>query len=152
MARIPIGWRRVLRQPARYPRVMAIDPPPSVSAVEQLLALASARSSEVPPTVGSRLSVSHALWLCACETEEPSERWLIYAIGEDGIGWRRLEPRQVAQDVVEATHLTGDHPSPEAVLEWLRGELRYPRFGPSDFPERDFIYDELIRRVRLGTI
>ena len=70
MARVPIGWRRLLQRPARYPRVIGIDLDPSVPAVEQLLALATARSSEVPPTVGGRLSVSHALWLCACEAEE----------------------------------------------------------------------------------
>jgi hypothetical protein len=51
-------------------------------------------------------------------------------------------------DVVEAEHLTGGHPAPEGVLEWLRGDWPYPWRGRGDYPEHSYIYEELWRRFR----
>ena len=123
---------------------------PSVAPVEEILEAAASRSvGEVARREG-RLVVTHAVWLCACETLEDSPLWLIYAVGADGVGWQRIDGyQQEVSDVVEADHLTGDHPAPEGVLEWLRGDQPYPRRGRSSaFPGHDFIYDELLRRIR----
>jgi hypothetical protein len=91
--------------------------------------------------------VSHAIWLCACETMQDSPIWLIYAVGEDGIGWQRLPGGMRERDVVDAEHLTGGHPTPESVLAWLRSDSpdRWP--GRRDFPEDAFIYEEIRRRI-----
>jgi hypothetical protein len=123
---------------------------PSVAPVEEILDAATAQADGEVPHRDGRLVVSHAVWLCACETSEHSPLWLIYAVGDDGVGWQRIDGyRQEVSDIVEADHLTGDHPAPEGVLAWLRGDQPYPRRGRrSAFPEHDFIYDELLRRIR----
>jgi hypothetical protein len=122
---------------------------PSVAPVEDILeAAASLSETEVVRREG-RLVVTHAVWLCACETLYDSPLWLIYAVGDDDVGWQRINGyQQDASDVVEADHLTGDHPDPRGVLEWLRGDRPYPWRGRGAFPEHDFIYDELLRRIR----
>ena len=93
--------------------------------------------------------MSHAVWLCACETPYEAPTWLIHSVGDDGIGWMRLTTSD-ASDAVEADHLTGRHPDPVDVLRWLRGDQPYPwpGTGGGDFPEHRYIYDELMRRVR----
>ena len=90
----------------------------------------------------------HAIWLCACETMDESPLWLTYTVGEDGIGWQRIPAGMDVSEVVEAEHLTGGHPAPEGVLEWLRGDWPDPWRGRGDFPEDAFIYEELRRRIR----
>ena len=74
----------------------------------------------------------------------PSTPWVTMASVGTGFSDRQLE----LPDVVGADHLTGAHPDPEGVLEWLRGNRPYPWRGPADFPEDTFIYDELLRRIR----
>ena len=91
--------------------------------------------------------VTHAVWLCACETLHDSLIWLVYAVGSNGIGWQRIPDGTDVSDIVDAEHLTGDHPAPEGVLEWLRGEWPDARRGHGPFPEDTFIYEELQRRV-----
>ena len=118
---------------------------PSVPLVEELLDAAAARTHDEPPQREGRLVVTHAVSLCACETLDDSVAWLIYAVGDESIGWQRLPARTYANDVVDAEHLTGDHPDPDGVLEWLRGERPYPNGWRS--PD-DLIYDELLRRLR----
>ncbi|WP_203338767.1 hypothetical protein [Nocardioides limicola] len=119
---------------------------PSVAPVEEILKAAASRSSGEVTRRDGRLIVTHAIWLCACETMDQSPLWLIYAVGEDGLGWQRVAEPEVS-DVVEAEYLTGCHPAPEGVLVWLRGDQPYPWRGPADFPEQSFIYEELRRRV-----
>lgn len=122
---------------------------PSVAPVEELLEAAASRSEGEASRREGRLVVTHAVWLCACETLDDAPLWLIYALGDDGVGWQRINSyQQEVSDVVEADHLTGDHAAPEGVLEWLRGDRPYPRRGPRFFPEHDYIYDELLRRIR----
>ena len=122
---------------------------PSVAPVEEILEAAASRSVGEVPRRDGRLVVTHAVWLCACETLDDSPLWIIYAVGDDGVGWQRINrPQQEVSDVVEADHLTGEHPAPGGVLAWLRGDRPYPWRGPSGFPEHDFIYDELLRRIR----
>lgn len=115
--------------------------------VEQILEATASRSVEQPPRRDGRIVVSHALWLCACETMDESPVWLVYAVGEDGIGWQRIPPEMEVSDVVEAEHLTGCHPAPERVLAWLRGESPHPWWGRADFPEHTYIYEEIRRRI-----
>jgi hypothetical protein len=112
--------------------------------VEEILEAAASRTVEKPPHRDGRMLVTHAIWLCACETMDDSPLWLIYAVGEDGIGWRRLDDGQEPADVVEAQHLTGDHSPPWAVLEWLRGEA--PDFD-IQFRGDSKIYAEIRRRI-----
>lgn len=119
---------------------------PDVAPVEQLLTAAAHRAAETPPLRDGRMIVSHAVWLCACETLDSSPIWLIYAVGEHGVAWQRLRPRQEARQVVDAQHLTGDHPSPSAVLRWLRGA---PPTFYSLSPDDPAIYAELHRRITL---
>jgi len=121
---------------------------PSVAAVEEILHAAASRSGGEAPRRDGRLVVTHAIWLCACETLNESPVWLIYAVGEDGIGWQRIPGGTDESEVVEAEHLTGGHPAPEGVLAWLRGDRPDPwrRRGDS-FPQHSFIYDELWRRT-----
>ena len=76
--------------------------------------------------------VSHAIWLCACETMDESPAWLVYTVGEDGIGWQRIPAGMDVSEVVEAEHLTGCHPAPEGVLAWLRREWPDPWRGRAD--------------------
>src|SRR4051812_7935330 len=110
------------RQPLEGP------PPedPSVGPVEQILEAAASRSMEEPRRRDGRIVASHAIWLCACETMDDSPVWLIYAVGDDGIGWQRIPDDTEEVDVVEAEHLTGCHTAPGDALEWLRGERPYP--------------------------
>lgn len=127
------------------------EPPmdPSVAPVEELLEQMASRSSAEPTRRDGRLIVSHAVWLCACETFDDAPTWLIYATDDGGIGWERVPegPDIDVEDVVDAEHLTGCHPDPEAVLLWLRGERPRPwRRGGGDYPEDDDVYDEITRR------
>ncbi|WP_459985504.1 hypothetical protein [Nocardioides sp. AN3] len=91
--------------------------------------------------------MTHAVWLCACETQYESPVWLIYAAGEDGIGWQRVARWTGDSDIVDAEHATGGHPAPEDVLEWLRGVWPDPWRGHGDFPQDAFIYEELQQRI-----
>lgn len=120
---------------------------PSVAPVEELLEAAASRSIGEAPRRDGRLVVTHAIWLCACETLDESPLWLIYAVGENGIGWQRLPDGTNVPDVVEAEHLTGGHPAPEGVLEWLRGDWSDPWRGRGYF-SHPFIYEEVQRRIR----
>jgi hypothetical protein len=101
------------------------------------------------PRRDGRLVVTHAVWLCACETLADSPLRLIYALGDDGVGWQRINDYRLdVSDVVEADHLTGGHPAPVGVLEWVRGGRPDPWRGRGEFPEDTFIYEELLRRIR----
>lgn len=126
------------------------QPPPDerrVAAVEKILEGAASRSGGEAPRRDGRLVVTHAVWLCACEDVNESPEWLIYAVGEDGVGWQRIADGTDESEVVEAEHFTGGHTSPEGVLEWLRGDWPDPWRGRGDFPEHSFIYEELRRRI-----
>lgn len=86
--------------------ILGVDPAPpredpDVALVEQLLRAAALRAIEIPPLRNGRMVVSHAVWLCACETPDASPTWLIYAAGRHGVAWQRLLPGQDA-----ATSLT----------------------------------------------
>ena len=116
--------------------------------VEHILEAAASRSIEEPHRRDGRVVVTHAIWLCACETMDASPVWLIYAVGADGIGWQRVPGGTRTENVVEAQHFTGCHPDPQGVLRWLRGDRPYPWRGPADSPEHTFIYEELRRRIR----
>lgn len=123
--------------------------------VEELLDAAAAHSTADVTRHDGRIQTTHAVWLCACETFDDSPTWLVYAVGDDGIGWERVPegPDVDVPDVVEAEHLTGCHPSPDGVLAWLRGEQDRPRPGRwvGDFPEHDDVYDEVSSRIRAAT-
>jgi hypothetical protein len=123
---------------------------PNVARVEEILEAAASRSAGEVQRRDGRVVVTHAVWLCACETLDDSPLWLIYAVGDDGVGWQRITDYRDASDVVEADHLTGAHPDPEGVLKWLRADWPAPWRGRGDFPEDDFIYEELLRRIRLS--
>lgn len=116
---------------------------PSVGPIEELLDAAASRSSgEVERRTG-RVVVSHAVWLCPCDTDDDAPTWLVYARGDDGIGWQRVEDGVDMRDVVEAQHLTGCHLDPDAVLLWLRGEWPRPwGRGVGDDPEEADVCDE----------
>jgi len=121
---------------------------PSVAAVEHILEATASLSAGAPPRRDGRLVVSHAIWLCACETTEDSPIWLIYAVGDEGIGWQRIPDGMHVPDVVEAEHLTGDHPSPASVLAWLHSDSpdRWP--GRRGLPDEDVsIFEEIRRRI-----
>jgi hypothetical protein len=122
---------------------------PSVGRVEAILRESAARTIDVPPRRNGRLVVEHAVWLCACETMDGFASWLIYSVGADGVGWQRLDHRQDVADVVDATHRAGGHPSPRAVLRWLRDDP--PDQAPYFADDREsvhLLYAELQRRVR----
>lgn len=129
--------------------ILGVDPTlpredPEVALVEQLLRAAALRARETPPLRNGRMVVSHAVWLCACETPDTSPTWLIYAVGRHGVAWQRLRPGQDARRVVDAQHLTGDHLSPSSVLRWLRGA---PPAFYSRSPDDPAIYAELHQRI-----
>lgn len=124
---------------------------PSVAPVEELLDAAASRSTEEAPRRDGRVVVTHAVWLCACETMYESPVWLVYAVGANGIGWQRVPDGTRESDVVEAEHLTGGHPAPEGVLEWLRGDLPEPWRGHGTYAQQSFIYSELGRRMRFNS-
>ncbi|QMW66574.1 hypothetical protein H4N58_00860 [Mumia sp. ZJ1417] len=81
----------------------------SVALVERILEEAAFRSGVEQPPPGERVTATHAIWLCACETMDDSPVWLIYATGDGGIGWRRLGESDLSA-VVDATHLTAVTP------------------------------------------
>jgi hypothetical protein len=112
---------------------------PSVAPVELIFEAAASRSIEEPRRQDGRLVVTHAIWLCACETLDRSPVWLVYSVGADGIGRQRVPGGTRDADVVEAQHFTGCHPAPEGVLKWLRGDRPNPWPGPTEFPEYAFI-------------
>ena len=121
---------------------------PSVALVEEILEAASAGSDGIAPGADGRLRASHAVWLCACETVDDGPVWLVYTVGEDDIGWRRIPHKTDVDRIIQAEHLTGGHPDPERVLAWLRGESPDPWRGQPDFPEHAFIYEELQHRIQ----
>ncbi len=91
---------------------------------------------------------SHAIWLCPCGTDDDAPTWLVYARGDDGICWQRVEGGVDLGDVVEAQHLSGCHLDSDAVLLWLRGEWPRPwGRGVGDDPEGADVFDELQRRI-----
>ncbi len=121
---------------------------PSVGPVEELLDAAASRTTGEVERRAGRVVVSHAVWLCPCDTDDDAPTWLVYARGDDGIGWQRVEDGVDLDDVVEAQHLTGCHLDLGAVLLWLRGEWPRPwGQGPGDDPERVDVFDELQRRI-----
>lgn len=125
-----------------------------VAPVEELLAAVASSSTQEPARRDGRVLTTHAVWLCACETFDDAPTWLIYAVGDDAIGWERVPegPGVDVPDVVEAEHLTGGHPSPGQVLDWLVGRERRPwhRQSGADFPEHDYIYEEISRRLQVA--
>jgi hypothetical protein len=124
------------------------EPPPedpSVAPVEAILEATASRSIGEAPRRDGRLAVTHVIWLCACETMDESAVWLIYTVGEAGIGWQRIPAGMEVPEVVEAEHVTGGHPAPR---EWLRGDSSDPWRGRGNLPEDAFIFEELRRRIR----
>jgi hypothetical protein len=70
-------------------------------------------------------------------------------VGADAIGWQRLPDRTKPADVVEAQFLTGGHPSPAGVLQWLRGEATDPWSGwRVDFPQDSFMDQAIRKRIQ----
>jgi hypothetical protein len=48
--------------------------------------------------------------------------------------------------------LTGGHPDPAGVLEWLRGDAPDPWSGwQADFPEDSFVYEAIRERIHPST-
>lgn len=123
---------------------------PDVAPVERILEAAASRSVGDVERRDGRLVVTHAVWLCACETLGESPTWLIYAVGEVGIGWQRVATGTDVSDAVDAEHLTGGHLDPESVRMWLSSAWQDPWQGRGEFPEDSFIYEELRRRIQLN--
>ncbi|ALX05553.1 hypothetical protein AERYTH_13020 [Aeromicrobium erythreum] len=121
---------------------------PSVGPVEELLDAAASRSTHETDRRAGRLVVSHAVWLCPCDAVDEAPTWLVYARGDDGIGWQRIDDGVDLGDVVEAQYLSGCHLDPDAVLLWLRGEWPRPwGRGVGDDPKGADVFDELQRRI-----
>lgn len=117
-----------------------------MSAVESILAVATAKSVGDVPMRGGRGVVDHAVWFCACSGLEDAPTWLIYETSGGIIGWRRVPDGSEIADLVEASVTTGDHVDPAEVLDWLQDKtaVSVPGAGPANRA----VIREMGRRIR----
>jgi hypothetical protein len=75
-------------------------------------------------------AVTHALWICACVTEDDAPTWLIHdAADGDDLAWCRVPNGVEPFDIVRARYTAGDHADPSDVLRWLQGDRSGPWTG-----------------------
>lgn len=91
-----------------------------IARVEEILSAAAARHPEpAGPTLG-KPAATHALWLCACISDEDWPTWLIYRTPGDAVRWRRIKKNAFdVRDLVDVHSYAGGHVSPWDVREWL---------------------------------
>lgn len=121
---------------------------PCVTPVERILAAAAERSADVAEKRDGKPVVTHALWLCACVTENDAPIWLIYDTGDAGVAWRRVPDRVQALDLVEARFSAGGHVDPAEVLDWLEGGSSLGSWSGGSVGGDRAVLEELGRRLR----
>lgn len=107
----------------------------SVALVEQILPEATAHSAGPVPMSGGRATVDRAVWLCACMTDSEviAPTWLIYDTDDGRLGWCRAPDGVDISGLVSAPVVSGDHVTPEEVLDWLQhGSRSWPNLEPAD--------------------
>ena len=77
---------------------------------------------------GERPVAHHALWLCACFSDDHGYSWLIYD-NDDGLFWRRIPDGRDTDQLVDADKIAGSHLDPAGVLQWLQGAPPDPALG-----------------------
>ena len=94
---------------------------PAVASIERILEEAAVRS----PAGSWQGRVRHAVYICACCTEDASPDWIIYDT-DDGIGWRRFPNGLPEDEEVDAPCRADGHADPADVLRWLEGTADDP--------------------------
>ncbi|MGF9754491.1 hypothetical protein AAII07_04765 [Microvirga sp. 0TCS3.31] len=122
---------------------------PCVAPIEKVLRNAASVAAVAPTLRDGVVVTTHAVSLCACETFDEWETWVVHAVGEDGIGWLRVPPGAQVLDVVDAEDLASHHPAPEGVLAWLVGDDPDP-WRAQDDPKGFAVFAEIHRRIRLA--
>lgn len=120
---------------------------PSRAPIEALLREIAAGTTDRPVRRGDLILTTHAVVLCACETFDDSDTWVVHAVGDDGVGWVRLPEGSQVEDEVVAEHVACHHPAPEGVLDWLLGDDPDPWRSQSD-PAGQAVFAEIHRRIR----
>lgn len=116
--------------------------------VEQILESAASRAPAPTPVRDGSPRVEHALWICACDSDDDdAPTWLIYDTGDDRIGWCRVPEGTEPLDLVDARLSAGDHTGPSEVLAWLEGTVPAPWPDDGGREERTVI-EQLTRRIR----
>lgn len=95
-----------------------------------------------------RLSVTHALAVCACITLDDAPTWLLYVTADGGFGWTRDPDADEALDLVDARFAAVEHAAPSDVLAWLQGSTR-GTFGDGG-PELRAVLDALAQVTTAG--
>ena len=122
---------------------------PAVTEVEALLTAAAARRPAPPlASGGSRLSVTHALALCACITLDDAPTWLLYVTSDGGFGWTRDPDADEPLALVDAQFAAAEHAAPSDVLAWLQGSTS-GSFGDGG-PELRAVLDALVQVAAAG--
>lgn len=117
-----------------------------MSAVEQILSVAAARSAGHVPMRDGRAVVDRAVWFCACVTFKDAPAWLIYDTSDGKFGWCRVPDGSEIADLVVSPLITGDHVDPSEVLHWLQDQdaASIPGVGPAD----NAVIHEMGRKIR----
>lgn len=117
--------------------------------VERLLTYASVRSGGLVGVPAGRPSATHALWLCACSSDDDETPvWLIYESAEGSIGWCRVPDGTEVLDLVDAELYAGGHDHPGNVLAWLHGTLSLAAWEGGSVSGDRAVLDHLAKRVR----
>lgn len=119
---------------------------PSVSVVEQILAVAVSKSGGNMPLRDGKAIVDRAVWLCACETLDDAPTWLIYDITDGKVDWCRVPDGIDVEHFVDAPLITGAHTAPEYVLSWLQGDESST--AAEDWPFDGEVIEDLGRKIR----
>lgn len=119
---------------------------PSVSAVEQILSVAVARSAGHVLMRDGRVVVDRAVWFCACVTFEDAPVWLIYDTSGGKVDWCRVSDGDNVADLVDAPLITGSHVDPVEVLHWLQNPDAGP--VPGDGSADGAVVQEIGRKIR----
>lgn len=113
---------------------------PDVAPVEAILWAATRPYDAIPLAPADLPHADHALWICACVSEEDAPTWLVHDAPADHIAWCRIPSGADVPSLVEARLVAGGHTDATSMLRWLRGEQSQP---PGDVDGDEAVFNEL---------
>ena len=85
---------------------------PAVALVEEILEAAAAQHPAAHRVGEGTPVAAHALWICACVSQNDAPKWLVYGAADGGLARRRVPDRVEALSLVDAQLSAGVTLSP----------------------------------------